>query len=250
MAQRALPLRHARHPAGARPRAPHRLHRFGMPARKRAGTITGGSMKKRIFPAACAAILCCAAVASGHVPFIERGDYTFDDPFSTRGSVENSIAVYSWLESGNDTDVFRMEITKPARLQANVLVPVCPAYGQFLPWLAVVGPGLPAPDERLPLALPAGYGAVVIKNLEPGQERQQFYEPFGGKSYYEAPRYDQTVTEAGTWYLYVWNPYGAGGDYVMIVGFKERFSPVNIVRALINTPLIRLNRELHTECPD
>ncbi|MBN2108467.1 MAG: hypothetical protein JW832_13665 [Deltaproteobacteria bacterium] len=186
--------------------------------------------------------------AAAHVPYIEKRDYSFEQPFRVRGSVENSIAVYGWLESGNDTDVYRLEIPRPARLYCNALVPVCPAYGQFLPWLAIAGPGLAAPDELLPFALPQGYGAVVVKNIVPGEQRQQFYEPFGGKSYYTAPTFDQTVSQTGTWYLYVWDPSGMGGDYVAVIGFKERFSLLDILRALINTPKIRLDRELHTDC--
>lgn len=186
--------------------------------------------------------------AAAHVPYIENSDFTFEKPFHVKGSVENSIAVYGWLESGNDTDVYRLDIPRPARLYCNALVPVCPAYGQFLPWLAIAGPGLAAPDEPLPFALRQGYGAVVVKNIEPGEQRQQFYEPFGGKSYYTAPVFDQTVSQTGTWYLYVWDPSGLGGDYVAVIGFKERFSLLDILRALINTPKIRLDRELHTDC--
>jgi hypothetical protein len=186
--------------------------------------------------------------AAAHVPYIEKRDFTFEQPFRLKGSVENSIAVYGWLQSGNDTDVYRLEIPRPARLYCNALVPVCPAYGQFLPWLAVAGPGLAAPDEPLPFALPQGYGAMVVKNSEQGEPRQQFYEPFGGKSYYTAPVFDQTVSQTGTWYLYVWDPSGLGGDYVAVIGFKERFSLLDILRALINTPKIRLDRELHTDC--
>lgn len=186
--------------------------------------------------------------AAAHVPYIEKRDFTFEQPFRVKGSVENSIAVYGWLESGNDTDVYRLEIPRPARLYCNALVPVCPAYGRFLPWLAIAGPGLAAHDEPLPFALPQGYGAVAVKNIEPGEQRQQFYEPFGGKSYYTAPVFDQTVSQTGTWYLYVWDPSGLGGDYVAVIGFKERFSLLDILRALINTPKIRLDRELHTDC--
>lgn len=195
-------------------------------------------------------LLLHSAPARAHVPFIEKKDYSFEAPFIINGSVEKSIAVYSWIESGNDTDVFRLTITQPARLYAYVIVPVCPAYAQFLPWMAVAGPGLPAPDEPLPFDLPQGYGATIIQNTAPGAQRQQFYEPFGGKSYYEAPKFDQTVSVPGPWYLYVWDPSGTGGDYVTIVGFKERFSPADIFRALINTPKIRFDRELHTDCSD
>ena len=82
--------------------------------------------------------------AAAHVPYIEKQDYSFEQPFIIKGPVDNSIAVYSWLESGNDTDVYRLEITRPARLYCNAIVPVCPAYAQFLPCMAIAGPGLAA----------------------------------------------------------------------------------------------------------
>ena len=41
-----------------------------------------------------------------------------------------------------------------------------------------------------------------------------------------------------------------GGDYVAVVGYKERFSLTDFFRALINTFKIRFNRELHTDCRD
>ncbi len=129
-----------------------------------------------------------------------------------------------------------------------MIVPVCPAYEQFLPWMAVAGPGLAPPDEPLPFDLPQGYGAVVVKNIAQGQPRQQFYEPFGGKFYYDSPAFDQTVSQTGSWYIYVWDPSGMGGDYAAVIGFKERFSLPDIIRALINTLKIRFNRELHTDC--
>ena len=186
--------------------------------------------------------------AAAHVPYIEKQDYSVEHPFTVKGSVENSIAVYSWLQSGSDTDVFKLNITGPVRLYCNALVPVCPAYAQFLPWIAVAGPGLAAPVDPLPFDLPQGYGAVVVKNTAPGQERAQFYEPFGGKTYYDAPAFDQTVSQPGEWYIYVWDPYGMGGDYVAVIGFKERFSLPDIFRALINTTKIRFGKELHTDC--
>jgi hypothetical protein len=201
-------------------------------------------------PAYALAALLFTGTASAHVPFIERSDYSFEQPFVMKGPVVKSIAVYSWLESGNDTDVFRLHITGPVRLYCKVIVPVCPGYEQFLPRMAIAGPGLEPPDEPLPFDLPQGYGAVVLKNTDPGEQRQQFYEGFGAKSYYDAPAFDRTVSHSGSWYLYVWDPGGAGGDYVAVVGYKERFSVIDIFRAFINTSKIRFNLELHTECPD
>ena len=176
-------------------------------------------------------------------------DYSFEQPFRVKGSVENSIAVYAWLETGNDTDVYRLEIKRPVRLSATLSCP----YALPRAVSALAGccrAGACAPDEPLPFVLPQGYGAVVLKNTAPGEQRQQFYEPFGGKSYYTAPVFDQTVSQTGTWYMYVWDPSGMGGDYVAVIGYKERFSLLDIFSALINTPKIRLDRELHTDCKD
>jgi hypothetical protein len=86
-----------------------------------------------------------------------------------------------------------------------------------------VGPGLPEAEEKLPFKVPAGYGAVVVKNTPPGQKRPVFYEPFSGTKYYDAPAFDQKASTPGTWYVYYWDPYGMGGDYVAILGFRERF---------------------------
>jgi hypothetical protein len=71
--------------------------------------------------------------------------------------------------------------------------------------------------------VPYGYGAVVIKNTALGKPRPVFYEPFSGKRYYDAPAFDREVSAKGTWYIYYWDPHKMGGDYVAILGFRERF---------------------------
>jgi len=184
-----------------------------------------------------------------HVPFIEHFDFTEKRPLKIWGSVENSKAIYAWFKTGKDVDVYSFKVTEPIRIFASAVVPVCPGYEDLLPWLAVVGPGLPEPEEELPLELPEGYGAVVVKNLETGEPRETFCEPFGGKHYYLGPLFDQQVSEPGTWYIYYWDPYEMGGDYVASIGFKEEPSFIEQIISMIYTPLIRLNLELHTQCP-
>jgi hypothetical protein len=156
-----------------------------------------------------------------HVPYIELLDYSEKRPFIITDSVENSKSIYAWFESPTDIDVYTFEVTDPVRLFANAIVPVCPGYEDLLPWLAVVGPGLPASEEELPFSLPEGYGAVVVENLAPGEPRETFYEFFGAKYYY----------------------------YVAVIGAEEVFSLSDIIRSLIVTPLIWFNLELHIRCP-
>ncbi len=187
-----------------------------------------------------------------HVPYLERHDSSFEAPFQVRKSIIQSIAVYSWLKTdwvnpSTDIDVYSFTIKdQPLRIFLEVIVPVCDGfYANFTPWFALVGPGLPLPNQTLPFDLPQGYGVIVKPDAPPGSPREQFYEPFGGKSYYQGPRFDETLYYWGTYYVYYWDPYEKGGDYVAVLGYKEQFPPIDFLRSLINTPLIRHDYELH-----
>jgi hypothetical protein len=161
--------------------------------------------------------------AKAHETFSEEKDFTKESPFVVSDSIENAKAVYAHLKAPLDIDVYTFTITKPVHVHARAFVPFNAGLEQFLPNLAVVGPGLPATKEKLPFTVPEGYGAVVVKNTSPGKKRPVFYEPFSDTKYYDAPSFDQKVTMKGTWYVYYWDPYGMGGDYVAILGFRERF---------------------------
>jgi len=191
--------------------------------------------------------------SSAHVPYFEHKDFYEQRPFLVRHTIEQSIAVYAWLENDNagyseDIDVYAFRIEEPARIYLELLVPVCESYEEFVPWFALVGPQLPEPQEPLPFDLPPGYGAVVLQNVYPGDPRETFFEPFGGKSYYEGPILDEIIDIPGMYYVYFWDPYQIGGDYVAVLGWQEIWRPQDIIRGLIFTPLIRKNRELHIDC--
>ena len=183
-----------------------------------------------------------------HVPYLEEVDYSIENPFLLPEPLGKSRAFYSWIETGEDIDVYAFEVTEPVQIYAQVLVPVCHGYEAFLPWFAVVGPDLPIPEQALPFELPAGYGALVMENEKPWTPREVFYEPFGDKWYFRGPTFDQEAFTTGTWYLYYWNPYGTSGDYVAVIGPEEIWWLSDIMRALIYTPMIRKGDELHVEC--
>ncbi len=65
------------------------------------------------------------------------------------------------------------------------------------------------------------------------------------KNYYRGPILDIRAKKTGTYYVYVWDPYKIGGDYVAVLGKLEFFGIFDIIRALIYTPMIRLGWELH-----
>jgi hypothetical protein len=211
-------------------------------------------MKHRIYPILalfCSALFLLPGVLA-HVPYLEHREFTIQEPFRVRKSITQSIAVYAWLQTDwvnpcTDIDVYTFKIgSRPLEVYLESIVPVCDGfYANFTPWFALVGPGLPDPGQPLPFTLPPGYGAIVEEDGPPGTPREQFYELFGGKWYYQGPKFNQMINTSGTYYVYYWDPYQKGGDYVAVLGYKEIFLPMDILRALINTPLIRHNYELH-----
>ena len=185
-----------------------------------------------------------AGVAHAHVPFLERGDFKHDRPFRPE-LPQQSIAVYAWLESATDVDYYAFELTRKTPFFAEVLVPVFDQYATFRPAFALIGKGLPAAPEVLPVTPAEGYGALVFLD-DASKERTWFHEPFGGKSYYRGPRIERTL-EPGRYTLVYWDPRGGKGDYVAVIGRKEIWRPQDIARALRITPLIRKGKELHLE---
>ena len=181
--------------------------------------------------------------ALGHVPYLEEEDFSPKRPFF-HFDVTQSIAVYAWLESPDDVDVYVCWVQQPSRLFLEALVPVCPAYESFFPSFAVFGPGLPAPAT--PVIGP--YRLATVDWSDRSEPRETFYEPFGDKTYYQGPAYDQQVTIPGLYFIFVWDPDGVGGDYVLAIGKEERWPLPAILRALIETPKIRRGEELHSPC--
>ena len=193
-----------------------------------------------------------SVIVTAHVPYIERIDYSEDNPFFVWKMIEKSKAFYAWLENDgvnpcNDIDVYKFQINNnPKNIYVELIVPVFEDYYKdFVPCFALVGQNLPEPEIELPFDLPDGFGVIVNENVEPGTDRETFYEPFGGKSYYFGPILDVNITEKGIYYIYCWDPYNKGGDYVLVIGKGEFFGPVDIFRAIINTNLIRRDMELH-----
>ena len=187
-----------------------------------------------------------------HVPYIEYRDYDIEKPKNIWKMLEYSKAYYAWLENDGvnpceDIDAFSFRIRdKPKNVYIELIVPVVDDYYEdFVPWFALVGPGLPEPNQTLPFDIPTDYGVIVKENVEPGSERETFYEPFGGKSYYYGPIFDENISEPGKYYVYCWDPYEQGGDYVLVLGKGEFFGPIDIIRSLINTIVIRRDGELH-----
>jgi hypothetical protein len=192
--------------------------------------------------------LAAATPARAHVPYIEATDYSWLDPFVIENEPATK-AIYGWLQTPYDVDVTTFTVTSPVTVQAELDVQVCPAYAQFLPAYAIIGPGLPPPSQPLPVSLPEGYGAIIVYNTPPGDPRETFYEPASQKTYYQGMTTTVQATTPGKWAVIVWDPYHQGGDYVLSTGYEEVFTKVDLLRVAKNLPIIRADGELHTPCP-
>ncbi len=183
--------------------------------------------------------------ATAHVPYLEEVDYSPGRP-GLNFDVTQSVAMYSWLESPDDVDIYVCWVWQPSRFFVETLVPLCPAYESFFPSIAILGPGLPAPATPVI----GSYSLTTVNWDDRSEPRETFYEPFGDKEYYQGPDYDQFVTIPGLYFIFVWDPDGNGGDYVLPIGKEERWPLPDIIRALIETPKIRRGEELHSPCGD
>lgn len=183
-----------------------------------------------------------------HVPYIEASDLTAGAPFVIT-DVEQSKAVYAWLDRADDVDFYLIRLPEPARIYARTIIPYCLEYAEFRPSFALIGPGLPAADGPLPVEPEARDGAVV-RHDEPGNEvsRPSMYEYFSDQFYFEGPTLNINDAPAGDYWLIVWSPNGEVGDYVAIVGRAERFSAADMELSMRNTRIVRARSNLHIDC--
>jgi hypothetical protein len=203
--------------------------------RERAATMRNGFMVLLV-------VLLSATAVQAHVPYLEKKDFAYWTPFRPE-MPHQSIAVYAWLESKDDIDYYSFKLERKTPFLAEVLVPVFPQYADFRPSFALIGKGLPGAPASLPVVPTKGYGALVLSD-DATKPRKTFYEPFGGKSYYQGPRLERTL-EPGQYALVYWDPLHRKGDYVAVIGRKEIWRAKDILRALRVTPLIRMGKELH-----
>ncbi len=185
-----------------------------------------------------------------HDPYIEAGDWGgFDTP---QVVMDNAIsyAFYGYLDEA-DIDVFTVRFAAADEiLRIELLVPQCGEhYSAFYPDYVVLAPDMDGEAATdLPFEIPEGYGVLFHETYEvAGETRGTFTEPFGGTVFYEAERHDITVPQAGDYYIVVFDPDGATGDYTLATGYQERFES-DLGQMMANVATIRSDRWLHRDC--
>lgn len=164
------------------------------------------------------AVLLLVLLASGHQPAQVQTDFDVPKP-------KISYAIHGRFETGDEVFVAHLSYDAPFALPFELLTEKRRAYAEFRPRYAVVGPGLPAPDETtralLPSEVPEGAGVFVDLNDAP--ERLVIFEGFMRRFYYSS---DTTALAlgAGDHEVWVWSPDGDPGDFVLGLGVEEDFS--------------------------
>ena len=195
------------------------------------------------------ALILAGMPATAHVPYFETSDLSAEAPFVVR-NIEQSKAIYAYLESKGDSDQYLLLVREPVRIYAKTIIPYCSKYTDFRPSFALIGPGLPAVSETLPAEIPAGHGAIVVHDPPVGASRPSMYEFFSDQFYFEAPVLDMRVSEPGDYRIVYWDPSGEVGYYVAIIGRREEFSAEDMSRSMTNTIELRKRSYIHGDCEE
>ncbi|MEO7386874.1 MAG: hypothetical protein ABIX37_08065 [Gammaproteobacteria bacterium] len=205
----------------------------------------GGKRLGRLASGGMIGLLATSAVA--HVPFLEETDYTPETPYVVH-DVENSKSISAQIGTPGDVDVYLIAIDKPTRIFTKTDIPWCPQYENFGVTYAFAGPGLPPPSIPLPVALPKGFGAVVVRDNSPGEPRETWLEPFSGRQMWLGPEFAIDKAPAGTYSMIVWNERGETGDYIAVIGEGEVFNAPEISQVRATSPKLRDGANLMVEC--
>jgi hypothetical protein len=174
--------------------------------------------------------------ASAHKPiFSDHGATGFDDAIRIPDP-DVSWAIYGYLDSPEAADYYYFDLPEGMSVYTEMLVPVSRAYENFRPSYAIVGPGARGQDD-VPFSTREDAGRIVV-NAPPG-EREQFYEPFTGVTYYRGLRKHTDLAVPGRYYVVVFDPGRRQGDYVLAVGERESFSPGDLPGLLRDIARIR-----------
>jgi hypothetical protein len=169
---------------------------------------------------ALAVALLPAGTASAHQPYCEYADLTADTPWQVPDSVV-SYAYYGNLYPAGDMDYFTFDAAAGDSVLLSLSIPAIEGQEEFAPVIAVYGPGLQI-DEPAELpdgaVMPAGTEAMLVPV---GDEPEYWYEPFGGRYYWNFDNYFLDIPEDGTFTVLLWHPESELGRYSFVVGEQE-----------------------------
>lgn len=123
------------------------------------------------------------------------------------------------------------------KVKVQIGVPQLERYRALRPLVAVVGPGMPAPDQPLPFTLPAGYGALIYDTA--AQSVENYTESLTGTTSWRYASEDFYLPAAGASYVVAFTPNGEDGKFWLAVGEKRSFRFVDLFTINQTTQKIR-----------
>jgi hypothetical protein len=163
-----------------------------------------------------------ALVARGHAPGNLADEFVVPNP-------ETSWALYGSFATGDEVFVVDLDLAQDFATIFEVLVPHRTAWAEFRPRFAVVGPGLPVPDEveraRLPRPLPAGAGAFIEHN--DATHRTVYFEGVTRSVMWTTGAIALPLGH-GAHQIWIWSPDHASGDFTFGLGVEEDFSTTTL----------------------
>lgn len=173
-------------------------------------------------------------IAINDAPTSAANPIVLEDP-------EISQVVYHDTSAGADQVWLRLDGQQNQPLSYQVGMPVIERFRNARPAVALIGPGLPAPEVELPFAIPAGMG-VMVHDTVGLPIPTPFDEFFTGTQDWMFPLQETTFPGSGSFYLVGYFPRGEQGKLVVVVGEREDFNAGEIF-GLFN--IIRPIREFH-----
>jgi hypothetical protein len=167
--------------------------------------------------------------AFGHVPVIPEGNDVLSEA-TVVSDPAKSWAFYGHLKEADEVHYYRFEVYKGERILVSLYASADPEERDFLPSLALMGPGIESQGlPAAPVEVPDGAGVMVLEGRQP---ERVTYEPFGPSSFRSLGAIDLESPATGPYYVAVYDQ-GRGGHYGVTVGYVEIFS----VLERITTPI-------------
>jgi hypothetical protein len=159
-----------------------------------------------------------------------------------------SRALYGTLAEGEQFDAYRFQgpsdETAPAvTIPVQLLVPASPGNAALRPTIVIVGFGESSATAGLPPSVVEHLRSVqatvpLTVAVDPGADpRGSEYEPFVAETLWQGASTKMAVEAGKTYYVIVFDPAGATGEYRLALGEAERFTlgealatPVDILR--------------------
>lgn len=160
--------------------------------------------------------LTVAPVAEAHQPYCEDEDLTLETAWVI-ADPRVSTAFYGTLESEQDVDYFVLDAVAGQRVFLSITIPQIEGQAEFDPVIGVFGPGLADEVPDADRVVPGAGGSLLL----PAADAQEFYEPFGGRYYWQRQEATVTLPEAARYVIAVWHPDGEMGRYTFVYGQRE-----------------------------